>query len=258
MNDSPSSELAFSDSGQGPPVVILHGLLGSGRNWTTFARQLSASRRVLTLDLRNHGRSPWHPKMDYLAMAQDVIALIENQALGPVRLMGHSMGGKAAMVVALTRSELVERLVVVDIAPVTYDAAYAAPYVAALAEIDPSEYANRRAVDETLAKTVRDQFLRGFLLTNLERSENGLRWCVNLEAITRHMDDLMGFPALTGRYEGPSLFVGGMTSDYLADQNRPAVHGHFPSAKIEMVPEAGHWVHVEAPETFGRIVTEVL
>ena len=258
MNHTSSSALAFSDNGQGTPVVILHGLLGSGRNWTSFARGLSASRRALTLDLRNHGRSPWHEEMDYLAMAGDVTALIETQALGPVRLMGHSMGGKVAMVVALSRPELVERLVVVDIAPVVYDAAYAAPYVAALAAIDPSEHTSRRTVDEALAKTVRDPFLRGFLLTNLERADDGFRWCVNLEAITRHMDDLMGFPAVTGRYQGPSLFVGGATSDYLAAGNRPAVLERFPSAKIQMVPGAGHWVHVEAPEAFSRIVTDVL
>ena len=137
MSETASGGLAFSDSGQGSPVVILHGLLGSGRNWTSFARQLSARHRVLSLDLRNHGRSPWFPEMTYQDMARDVIELLEAQGLGPVRLMGHSMGGKAAMVVALTRPELVERLIVVDIAPVTYSAAYAAPYVAAMAAIDP-------------------------------------------------------------------------------------------------------------------------
>ena len=253
-----ADSLNFAERGSGTPLVILHGLLGSGRNWATYAAQAAATHRVLTVDLRNHGRSPWDHEMTYPAMARDVVALLDDRGIGAARLMGHSMGGKVAMTLALTQPERVERLVVVDIAPVTYGAAFAAPYVAALAAIDPTGHTSRRSVDEALAETVPDDFLRGFLMTNLVRAQGGLGWCVNLAAITRHMDDLMGFPAHVGAYDGPALFVGGARSDFLAAHREPAVRRFFPSGTITRIPEAGHWVHVEAPKAFAEAVAKFL
>ena len=255
--------LACTDLGSGPPLVILHGLFGSARNWAAVAKRLAAARRVLALDLRNHGASPWTPGMDYPDMAQDVARFVASRELGPVEVIGHSMGGKVAMCLALAEPALVRRLIVVDIAPMAYDHAFAAPYAEAMLAIDLARHDTRRAVDRELARSLPDPVLRGFLMTNLARAgdglrSGGLRWGVNLEAIARNGDALMDFPETAARYGGPALFVGGARSDYLGADAEAAVRRYFPAAGITRIAEAGHWVHAEAPEAFLGTVAAFL
>lgn len=244
-------ELAFDAFGDaGDPLVILHGLLGSARNWSTLARQLGATHRVFALDLRNHGRSPWAESMSFDEMAGDVAAFIARHAAGRAAVIGHSLGGKVAMWLALTRPERVDRLIAADIAPVGYARGFGA-YVAALAAVDLATARSRTDVDRQLAGTIADPALRGFLLQNLTRSEAGLAWRVNLAALAANMAALMGFPDAAGRrYPGPALFLRGGHSDYVVPEHRAAITALFPAAAHAEIADAGHWLHAERPEAF--------
>jgi pimeloyl-ACP methyl ester carboxylesterase len=241
--------------GAGPgaaPAVLLHGLFGSSANWHGIARRLGANRRVLAVDLRNHGRSPWAEEMCYPAMAEDVAALIATEAGGPAVLIGHSMGGKAAMWLALERPELVEGLVVVDIAPATYPARFAG-ITSALRGLRLEGLADRREADARLAEQLPDPAVRGYLLQNLVREGDTWRWRVNLAAMARAQDALMGFPRSDGRqFPGRSLFVYGSESDYVTGAHLPAISAHFPLARLRAVPNAGHWVYADRPDAFVR------
>ncbi len=255
--------LACTDLGSGSPLVILHGLFGSARNWATVAKRLAERRRVLALDLRNHGASPWTPGMDYPDMAQDVARFVASRALGPVEIIGHSMGGKVAMCLALAEPALLRRPIVVDIAPMAYGHAFAAPYAEAMLAIDLARHDSRREVERELARSLPDPVLRGFLMTNLVRTGaggggGGLRWAVNLEAIVGNGDALMDFPETAASYGGRALFIGGARSDYLGAEAEAAVGRYFPGAEIARIAGAGHWVHAEAPEAFLGVVAAFL
>ena len=244
-------ELAYQDSGSGPPLVILHGLFGSGRNWTRLARQLAESWRVYALDLRNHGESPWDGEMDYLAMADDVLAFLDRRGLDRATLIGHSMGGKAAMAVALVQPARVEALVVVDIAPSVYALALQG-YVDAMQALDLSSLSRRGEADAALRSAVADPAIRGFLLQNLVARNGRYSWRPNLTVLAAAMPVLSAFPdeLFTRTYRGRTLFLGGGLSDYIRPEHRPTIQALFPRARIEMVPGVGHWVHAEAPEVF--------
>lgn len=250
--------LQFLEGGQGRPLVILHGLLGSARNWGAFVKRLGRLRHVFALDLPNHGGSPWAEVMDYPFMAGEVAAFIEGIGQ-PAAVMGHSMGGKAAMVLALSRPELVERLVVVDIAPVAYGHTFA-PYIRAMRGAPLGASAKRSDVEQSLAADIADPAVRAFLMQNLEGGEGGYRWRPNLAALAAHMDDLLAFPPQPpgGGYPGPALFVAGAESDYVRPQHVPAIRTLFPRAMIEAVPGAGHWVHADAPAGFLGVVEPFL
>lgn len=241
-------DLASQETGDGPPLVILHGLFGQARNWASIAKGLADRRRVIALDLRNHGASPWADDMSYPAMAEDVAAAIEALPEGRAELAGHSMGGKVAMALALTRPELVERLVVADIAPVSYQRGSLLPFVDAMAAVDPSTAGNRKEVDAALEGAVADPGIRQFLLSNLTRGDDGaFRWTLNLAAIRAAMPLLTGWPGVAGRYDGPTLVLAGAKSDYVSADSEPAIRELFPHAEIQRIPEAGHWIHAEAP-----------
>lgn len=234
-----------------PPLLVLHGLFGSGRNWATVAKRLAASHRVLTLDLRNHGHSPWADAMDYGAMAADVRGFIAARDLGRVALVGHSMGGKVAMTLALQDAAPVERLVVVDIAPVPNPPRLHA-YVKAMQALDVGRIGRRAEADAALAAVVTDPADRAFLLQNLVIEPGHVQWRLNLDAIERDMPAILGFPELApGRvYDGPTLFVAGARSDYVRPEHEPAIRRLFPRAQIAHIAGAGHWVHAEQPEAF--------
>lgn len=246
---------AYGAEGEGPPIVLLHGLLGSSANWHGMARRLEANRRVLTVDLRNHGRSPWAPEMSYPAMAADLAALLEAEAGGPAMLVGHSMGGKAAMWLALERPELVDALVVVDIAPVAYPARFAG-IVSALQGLDLEGLSDRREADAHLAGKIPDPAVRGYLLQNLVRDGDAWRWRVNLGAVGQAQDALMGFPDSNGgQFPGPALFLYGSESDYVTGAHLPAIRASFPLARLRAVPNAGHWVYADQPDAFLRALS---
>ena len=237
--------------GAGPPLAILHGLFGSGRNWATVAQRLAATRRVIALDLRNHGASPWADEMDYAALAEDVRATL--QALGHPRfaLLGHSMGGKAAMILALAHDGAVERLIVVDIAPVAYQPRHL-DEIRAMRRLDLGGLRRRAEADARLAPAVTDAVERAFLLQNLVFEDRAPHWRLNLAAIERGMPVLAGFPALPAgaAYPGPALFIAGARSDYLRPAHEPAIRRLFPAARVARVAAAGHWVHAEQPQAF--------
>lgn len=234
----------------GSPLLLLHGLLGSARNWGRVARDLGRTHRVVVPDLPNHGQSPWSEQMDYPFLARVLARLIEADG-APARLVGHSMGGKAAMALALRRPDLVERLVVVDIAPVTYGHTFA-PLIRAMRGVALAGAASRAAIEAQLAEAVPDPAVRALLMHTLETGEGGFRWRPNLAVLLAHMDDLLGFPAFPAGagYPGPTLVLAGETSDYVRPKDEPVIRALFPAARIETLAGAGHWVHADAPEAF--------
>jgi pimeloyl-ACP methyl ester carboxylesterase len=252
-------ELNYREQGSGEPLLILHGLFGSAANWGRIARELARDHRVIVADLRNHGRSPHADEMTYEAMAADVAALIERLSPErPLTLIGHSMGGKAAMRLALTRPQLLARLVVVDIAPRGYRGNQDAVF-SALHHLDPATLASRAEADARLAQWLPDPALRAFLLANLVQEEGVLRWRVNLPALTASVGDIEGFPVTPGtRYRGPTLFVAGRESSYLDEGDPVLIRQFFPQAAIDWIDGAGHWVHAERPDAFLAAVRRFL
>lgn len=242
----------------GDPIVILHGLLGSGRNWTSIAKRLAQTHKVVTLDLRNHGSSPWDDEMAYPLMAADVRSFIECTALGPVTLIGHSMGGKTAMRLALGAPSLIERLVVVDIAPVDYRHGFGA-YVEAMRAIDVAALSSRGEIDDLLAATVPEPAVRAFLLQNLARQDQGFIWRPNLDVLATSMPALMSFPTESrDHFAGPSLFLAGANSDYVKPADRDGIGKLFSRADIRTIADAGHWLHAEQPTAFLAHVQQFL
>jgi len=251
--------LAAAEQGSGPPLLILHGLFGSGRNWSTLAQRVAASHQVFALDARNHGASPWAESMSYADMTEDLLAFQAARGLGRAAVIGHSMGGKAAMLLALHHAEAVERLVVVDVAPVAYPPALAA-YVQAMRAADLTGVSRRAEVDAQLAGAVTSPAERAFLLQNLVLEGGRARWHLNLPVLERFMPDISGFPAPAAgvSFGGPVLFVAGERSSYVRPEHRPAIERLFPHARIVRVAEAGHWLHAERPDAFLALVTPFL
>ncbi len=245
--------------GEGPPLIVLHGLFGSGTNWRSFARSMADSRQLHLLDLRNHGRSPHDDEMSYPGMVADMFAYMDQRSLRTATLLGHSMGGKVAMLAALQAPERVSALVVVDIAPVATGQDHA-PYIQAMQSIDLEDLTRRESASEILSDAVPDAGLRQFLLQNLERDVSGFRWRLNLPALAANMSALTGFPLQQGKelYCGPALFVRGGKSDYVPKSHYDMIRKHFPAAEIRTVGGAGHWPHSEKPQDFAQAVIPFL
>jgi len=201
--------------------------------------------------MRNHGESPWDPRHDYPAMAADAAALIERRIGPPADVIGHSMGGKAAMTLALTRPELVRRLVVVDIAPAR-STGTPIEYVRAMKAVPLAEFGQRLDVKEALAAAIPDPMVRGFLTLNLTSGPDGFAWMVNLDALEANFEAILGFPAVpAGRqFTGPTLFLTGGRSPYVQPEHRSDIERLFPAATIEVIEDAGHWVHADAADAF--------
>ena len=243
--------LSYGD--QGERVLFLHGLFGQGRNWSTIGRALAENHRVTLVDLLHHGRSPWSDHFDYLEVADSVADLIEEA--DPAAVVGHSMGGKVAMVLALTRPELVERLVVADIAPVSTSAVTGFDvYTSAMQALDLATLKSREDADAQLAVRVPDPGVRAFLLQNLRREGQGWHWQMNLDVLSRDLAVIGGWPDVGGSYGGPVLWLAGERSDYVKDEYDAAMRGFFPRMRKVVVKGAGHWLHSDKPE----VVTEAL
>ncbi|MBE3639861.1 alpha/beta fold hydrolase [Mangrovicoccus algicola] len=230
----------------GTPLVIVHGLFGSARNWGVIAKRLADARPVLVVDQRNHGESPWTDSHGYPDMAGDLAEVIEGVG-GRADVLGHSMGGKAAMVLAVTRPELVNRLIVADIAPVRYGHTQM-PYIEAMRSVDLQAVATRSDADRQLRERVPELQIRAFLLQSLDLQQR--RWRLNLDLLAEEMGRIMDFPALAGRFDGPALFLSGGGSDYVTPDARPAIKALFPKARFVKIPGAGHWLHAEKPREF--------
>ena len=235
-----------------PPLVILHGMLGSSRNWQTTGRDLAAKFHVLALDLRNHGESPHDNLMTYAAMMEDVIAWLDFQGLTRVTLLGHSMGGKVAMLLACRHPERVAGLIVVDIAPKGYHWEAHQQEFAAMNALDLTNLAGRTAAEKEFESRITDWAMRKFLLTNLERMDDGRwKWGINLPGLTAALPVLEGDPLTASDvFPGPALFISGGKSRYVLAEDHAAIRAHFPAARIEVIPASGHNPHIEAREAF--------
>lgn len=247
-------DLHYTEIGTtGPRVLFLHGLFGQGKNWTSIAKALADRARVIMVDLPNHGRSGWTERVTFDGMATDIAEIMDPGE--PLNVIGHSMGGKVAMALALLRPELVQRLVVVDIAPVRYEQFSSfADYVTGMRSIDLSRITTRAEADVRLKPYVPDDVVRAFLLQNLRRdstSATGWRWQMNLSLLGGRLADLADWPDLGAQpYQGPVLWVAGQRSDYIRPEYRPAMQALFPRTQLITIKNSGHWVHSEQPETF--------
>ncbi|MEO1687943.1 MAG: alpha/beta fold hydrolase [Pseudomonadota bacterium] len=236
-----------------PPLVIAHGLFGSARNWGGLAKRFAAAgRRVVAVDMRNHGDSFRDPANRYADMAADLAEVLREEG-GEADLLGHSMGGKAAMALALSDAGALRRLIVADIAPVAYAHTHQ-PYIDAMRAVDLSAVSRRSEADRALAAGVPDRALRAFLLQSLAVGPEGARWKLNLDALSANMADILDWPPIAGAWSGPALFLAGGASDYLTDAHHLGVRRLFPSAHFATVPGAGHWLHAEAPGPFAEAV----
>lgn len=240
----------YGDGRSRRPLVIAHGLFGSGRNWTGIARRLSAERPVIVPDLRNHGESPWFDSHSYDDLAADLAPLADG-----TDLLGHSMGGKAAMALALLEPRTIHRLIVADIAPVAYDHSQS-HLIDAMRRLDPTAVANRGEADAALAAEIEEPGVRAFLLQSLDLKER--RWRLNLDVLDREMERITGWEDLPGVFEGPTLFLTGSESSYVRPDARAKIKRHFPQARFAKIPGAGHWLHAEKPAEFVQAVDAFL
>lgn len=245
----------YGETGSGrAPLLIAHGLFGSGKNFGVIARNLAAARPVVTVDMRNHGASPWTETHTYPEMAADLAEVIEAQG-GHADVLGHSMGGKAAMVLALTRPDLVDRLIVADIAPVAYAHTQLA-YLRAMRDLDLDGIATRGDADRRLRVSIPDLAVRAFLVQSLDLPER--TWRLNLATLERDMPAIMTFPRFDTAFEKPTMFLSGGASDYVRTEHRDEIRRLFPKAKMVKIPGAQHWLHAEKPREFEAAVTAFL
>jgi esterase len=249
--------LHFQSIGSGQPFIILHGLFGSSGNWRTIAKSLSEKYQVLTVDLRNHGKSPHDDLMDYQVMTNDLFEFISQQKLHNPIILGHSMGGKVAMQYVLQNPTDVAALIVVDIAPVTYQHGFE-EILLGLKNLPVNELTSRKQADEILSESIKEFGLRQFFLQNLAQEQGQFFWRINISAIFQHMHFISGFPEQNSTFEGKTLFVRGANSDYVTDQHQQALNRYFPEAEIETVDNAGHWVHAEQSEMFLQVLNDNL
>ena len=239
-----------------PPLLIAHGLFGSARNFSSLGRKLANGRRVVLVDMRNHGDSPWDPDVTYPAMASDLAAVIEKHCSGRALVLGHSMGGKAAMALALTRPDLLAGVIVADIAPVAYSHTHQ-PFIRAMRGMDLNGIERRSQADPLLADAIPEAPLRAFILQNLVIEDKTARWRLNLEALDAGMPDLIGWDGALDRqpFSGRALFLYGGASDYMTPLLQPRVREVFPKAEFASIPGAGHWLHAEKPVEFLESVS---
>ena len=245
----------------GPVLAFCHGLFGQGKNWTTIAKAFAEDHRVLLVDMPHHGRSVWPDRFDYVDVADRVAELFD--PADPVALVGHSMGGKAAMVLALRHPELVERLCVVDVSPVDYEErSEFIGYISAMRALDLDALEHRRDADAALTEAVPNPTVRSFLLQNLRRGDDGWSWQPNLPVLDRDLAALGGWPeeALADRapYDGPTLWVAGQRSAYVREEYAAAMERWFPRVRKVTIKDAGHWVHSEQPAVFTEVLRRFL
>lgn len=261
-NSAAPSSVTISTVGDGPVVVaFLHGLMGRGKNFTRFAKELSGQCTSLLVDLPNHGTSGWTREFSYEDTADAVAQALREEADGRrIMLVGHSMGGKVAMLIALRHPDLVERLMVVDISPGrSWQGGGEFPHLlGSLRELDLDQVQNRADADAKLTPAIGKDSVRGFLLQNLRHVDGGWAWQPNLELLYRSLDEIGGFPVTNQTFDGPVLWVAGSESDYVSEAKLPLMSQLFPRVELRTVQGAGHWVHSEKPEEFQALLQELL
>lgn len=242
----------------GLPILLAHGLFGQGRNLGALARRLSDARPVVTVDMRNHGDSFHDAVHDYVTMAGDLADVIADLG-GQADVVGHSMGGKAAMALALTRPDMVRKLAIMDIAPVAYGHTQE-HLIDAMESLDLGAVDRRSAADAMLTERVDDPGVRAFLLQSLDLKSDPKAWRLNLPALRDQMGQILGWPEDLPKagFSGPVLEIAGERSDYLSEAGQAALREHFPQARVIRVKDAGHWLHADAPEAVAQILVSFL
>jgi pimeloyl-ACP methyl ester carboxylesterase len=238
------------------PIVILHGFFASVRNWRACAEKLSKDYCVYAIDARNHGASPHHSLMDYHVMASDVMRFIEEQEIAQVNIIGHSMGGKTAMWLALNYPEYVDNLIVVDIAPISYSHSFT-PLIHSLKQLSLASLTNRKQAELQLAQSIPELSYRQFLLQNLLLINGSYQWRIDLDIFERNGDNIIAFPNTDNLspFYGNTLFIAGEESNYIPPNSTQSL---FPCAKLCTISHAEHWVHVQQPDAFIKAVTDFL
>ena len=237
-------------------MIILHGLFGSHTNWRTLAKAFAETHFVFLVDLRNHGQSPWHSSMSYYEMAADVLGFIESQKLSQPVILGHSMGGKVAMALAQGNEETIAKLIVADIAPVSYEHSHD-NFISAMKLIDFNQVKSRKDVDLQLQQNISSGPIRQFLLQNLIKIDSQYKWRINLEAIEKNLPKLLDYN-IEVESNVETLFIGGSLSDYITPSHHADIQRLFPASSIEMIDQAGHWLHAEKPQEFVDSVRRFL
>ena len=238
----------FETASSAGTLIILHGLFGSSRNWNGVARQLSNTYRIIAVDMPNHGESSWLSHANYFKLAGAIEGFIEDRGLSGSTILGHSMGGKTAMVLAMKRPDLVSGLIVADIAPVSYDHQNLR-YIDGMEAIELNLINNRSEADAQLAGYVEDPRLRGFLLINLVKKQGSYSWRINLKGLKEDLPALQGFPEMPegSLYGGSVLFLDGEHSNYILPGHEKLIKAYFPHADIQRVEGASHWIHADRP-----------
>ncbi len=244
--------------GHGDPLVILHGLFGTSDNWATLARRWADHFTVVTVDLRNHGRSFHADEMNYPVMVEDVVRLMEQEWIHKAHILGHSMGGKVAMHLAHAHPDLVDQLLVADIGTKDYPGGHET-ILDTLNALPLDQLDSRTDAEAFLRRNIHQDSVVQFLLKNLARDgQNGFRWKINLPVITAHYDQIVAGVHPGHPYDAPATFLRGGRSDYILDEDWPNIQEGFPQAQLITFPDAGHWLHSEQPEDFYRAVIQVL
>ena len=244
----------FSKNKYDEILIIAHGLFGSKTNWMSTAKFLSENLHleIIVVDLRNHGSSFWSDYHDYFCIAEDLIKLTESFAKR-VNLLGHSMGGKAAMVASISRPEIFKKLVVVDISPVNYAESEFINFIELLQELNLNEIKSRKEADIKLQERIVDRNLRSFLLQNLYLDENNnYNWKINLESLKKNIDNIKLFPNLQNRFKGKTLFLKGKNSNYIQEKHLPLINDFFPNYSLREIANSGHWPHAEQQDLFRK------
>ncbi len=241
-------KLNFKKTGQGEPLIILHGLFGSADNWYSIARELGKNYTLYLADLRNHGDSPQSDEWDYQVMTEDLAELMDDEKLDSAHLMGHSMGGKVAMNFALQHPEKVKKLIVADISPRHYPVHHQ-KILEGLNAVDLKKLKSRKEADDVLADYIPESEIRQFLLKSLGRDGEGdFIWKINLPVITEKIENVGEAVKGENSFDHPTLFMGGANSDYIGEEDKADINRFFPNSNIIHLKNAGHWLHAEQPE----------
>jgi esterase len=251
-------KLYYRSFGDGHPLIILHGLFGTLDNWHTIGKKLSDAFRVYMIDQRNHGRSPHHDSHTHDDLANDIYIFMHEQSIDTAHILGHSMGGTAAMQLTAHRPEMVNSLIVVDMAPRNYTPRHDMLFKAFDA-VEPPDYPRRKDIEEALKHYIPERAVRQYILKNLMRDgENGYKWKFNLKAIRENYRSIITGPDIEGTVANPTLFIKGEKSSYISGEDVERIRQMFTNSRIETVPGAGHWVHSDAPDRFLRLVRNFL
>jgi esterase len=249
-------KLHLRESSAGEPLVILHGLFGSGDNWSSVARELPG-RRCLMPDLINHGASPQEDSFDLTGMAEDVLETIDDAGVDRFDVMGHSLGGKIALLVALKAPGRVRRLVILDVAPKVYEERHRF-IIEALKKVAAADCSSRKEADEVLAESIPQRPIRAFLLKNFVPTDGGYEWRINLDALDRRYHELVSWPDISATFSGPALVIAGGRSSYVVPQDEELFRSYLEEPEIHILPEAGHWVHTDDREAFLDLLKRFL